>query len=421
MAEYFLCLTAGGGVPLFYRSKEDSKQLSFPIIGSLNGVHMFANTHDVDLQSASTDNTHLVWKVFHNSLTLILVREKEGSHGTVFLKQHMELLFQAMVLLYGLEDLMNIKNNERFKREIKVCFNLLDNLLYRSPHYNVSYMADITLTVDTIHVPENAILQNYLESFVQTADSPYGCLLVLGKVAVATTKWWDLTANELVLLSMLVNTLPRCSSRDIPVFLPHGSPKVPHRLLTFQLVQGVEVCVICGPSPSLAELEREVERFWRNSYDCLAAVSRAIPRNFPSTINLDQNILGFALLNTETHRCLCTVQPSTQENTTQGNIPSTAKRKALLRSFYQYTWESFLNQTNQSEQDNQGADATVQTPTNHSALDIYLCSTSHKCYALTINHYSLFILYSTNIPTYALKSVSRQTFDILTKEKSIIL
>ena len=34
--------------------------------------------------------------------------------------------------------------------------------------------------------------------------------------------------------------------------------QVPHRLLTFELTRNIEVCVICGPSPSLAELEPEV-------------------------------------------------------------------------------------------------------------------------------------------------------------------
>ena len=34
--------------------------------------------------------------------------------------------------------------------------------------------------------------------------------------------------------------------------------EVPHRLLTFQLTRGVEVCVLCGPGPALAELEEEV-------------------------------------------------------------------------------------------------------------------------------------------------------------------
>ena len=37
---------------------------------------------------------------------------------------------------------------------------------------------------------------------------------------------WELTGIETVLLSFLVRSLPPCSSRDIPVYLPYGSPKV---------------------------------------------------------------------------------------------------------------------------------------------------------------------------------------------------
>ena len=33
---------------------------------------------------------------------------------------------------------------------------------------------------------------------------------------------------------------------------------MPHRLLTFQLIRGVEVCVICGPTPSVTDLQNEV-------------------------------------------------------------------------------------------------------------------------------------------------------------------
>ena len=50
--------------------------------------------------------------------------------------------------------------------------------------------------------------------------------MVKGCVAVASRKWWELSPVELVLLSQLVTSLPQCSSRDIPVFLPKTSPKV---------------------------------------------------------------------------------------------------------------------------------------------------------------------------------------------------
>lgn len=37
---------------------------------------------------------------------------------------------------------------------------------------------------------------------------------------------WELTGMETVLLSFLVRSLPPCTSCDIPVYLPYGSPKV---------------------------------------------------------------------------------------------------------------------------------------------------------------------------------------------------
>ena len=70
------------------------------------------------------------------------------------------------------------------------------------------------------------LFQNFLDAFAEAADSPYGCLLVHGKVAVATKKWWSLAAKELVLISMLLSSLLPCSSRDVPVFLPVVSPNV---------------------------------------------------------------------------------------------------------------------------------------------------------------------------------------------------
>ena len=68
--------------------------------------------------------------------------------------------------------------------------------------------------------------QNYIDAFSASADSPYGALFVSGRMAVATPKWWQFTQTELVLLQMFISSLPKCSSRDVPVFLPSSSPKV---------------------------------------------------------------------------------------------------------------------------------------------------------------------------------------------------
>ena len=53
------------------------------------------------------------------SLVLIIVsRDDNASDG--YLRRLLDLVFHAMVMVYGLDDIINIKNVERFKREIKV-------------------------------------------------------------------------------------------------------------------------------------------------------------------------------------------------------------------------------------------------------------------------------------------------------------
>ncbi|PNJ41562.1 FUZ isoform 17 [Pongo abelii] len=67
---HLLCLAASSGVPLFCRSSRGGtparQQLPFSVIGSLNGVHMFGQNLEVQLSSARTENTTVVWKSFHD-------------------------------------------------------------------------------------------------------------------------------------------------------------------------------------------------------------------------------------------------------------------------------------------------------------------------------------------------------------------
>ena len=53
------------------------------------------------------------------SLTLIVVTQDDQAND-VHLRCLLDYIFHSMVLVYGLDDLMNIKNVERFKRDIKV-------------------------------------------------------------------------------------------------------------------------------------------------------------------------------------------------------------------------------------------------------------------------------------------------------------
>ena len=43
-------------------------QLPYPMLGSLNGVAMFAQSHDVTLITTITKNCKLLWRDYHNRL-----------------------------------------------------------------------------------------------------------------------------------------------------------------------------------------------------------------------------------------------------------------------------------------------------------------------------------------------------------------
>uniref|UniRef100_A0A8C6XKZ1 Fuzzy planar cell polarity protein n=1 Tax=Naja naja TaxID=35670 RepID=A0A8C6XKZ1_NAJNA len=213
---------------------------------------MFGSNLDVQLIAARTENTHVMWKVFHNSITLIVLSSEEDA-SDFSLGRLLENVFNAMVLILGLEELTNVRNIERLKKDLKSCYKLIDSFLERGKSF-----ADLTQCVECIIMPSRAILQECLEAFASAAESRFGCLLVGSHILCATEQWWQLAAPEAMLLVWLVRSLSPHSSRDLPVYLPQGSPTVPHRFLTFQLVPDMEIVLLCGPNPSLQCVTDEV-------------------------------------------------------------------------------------------------------------------------------------------------------------------
>lgn len=62
--------------------------------------------------------------------------------------------------------------------------------------------------------------------FLEYLDSTYGCVLIHGCLAVATSSWWQLDSMEKKLLTMATSLDRNCSACDLPVFLPKMSPNV---------------------------------------------------------------------------------------------------------------------------------------------------------------------------------------------------
>ncbi|XP_030631912.1 protein fuzzy homolog [Chanos chanos] len=412
-----LCLTATSGVPLF--SRGSSKQLPFSVIGSLNGVHMFGAGQNTTLSSCETDRGgRVMWRVFQESLMLIAVSGNSAT-SELQLRRLLENTWNCMVLVLGLEELGNLRNVERLKRELRACFRLIDRLLGQDDHEGM--MGELTQCADCLLTPQPTLLQEALDAFTQAASSEFGCLLVRGRVAAATEKWWRLAPQEVVLLSALVRSLSGMSSCDYPIYLPHGSPTVAHRLLRFQLLPGVDVCVLCGPSPSLHQVESElVGCFWSPLTETLRRCLEQGERCLPPTVNLHRSTLALLLINRETRRSVSVCAPpraSPSPPDTAVPLLSASKCWELLRLFYVFAVTRYF-----SMEESSSTPALVDPPLqedfsqgfSHSPVHCYLVTDECKCYGLQTPQHQLYLLMDLTVPTFALRSIATQTLSTVT-------
>ncbi|XP_041497716.1 protein fuzzy homolog isoform X1 [Microtus oregoni] len=402
---HLLCLAASSGVPLFCRSSgggaPSRQQLPFSIIGSLNGVHMFGQNLDVQLNSARTEGTTVVWKSFHDSITLILLSSEEGT-SELRLERTLHMVFGAMVLIVGLEELTNIRNVERLKKELRASYCLIDSFLG-----NGELIGDLTQCVDCAIPPEGSLMQETLLGFAEATGTAFVSLLVSGRVVAATESWWRLGMPEAVLLPWLVASLPPQAARDYPVYLPHGSPKVPHRLLTLTLLRGLELCLLCGPRPPLGQLDPQLlERWWQPLLEplraCLPLGPRALPEGFP----LHSDILGLLLLHLELRRCLFTVAPSPDKE------PFPEQRRRLLRNFYTLVATThFPPEPGPAEKEEDAAHPAQRPRACYLVLGPGM---GWQLVALQLGLRLLLLMLSPQSPTHGLRNLATHTLQALT-------
>jgi hypothetical protein len=95
------------------------QQLPIQILSTLNSIYAYGENYGFRTHSVDSKNFKIIWKNFHSSITLILVEELMPIDDRVYYNK-LDLLFDAMILFYGLDDIINIANIEKFKKEIKV-------------------------------------------------------------------------------------------------------------------------------------------------------------------------------------------------------------------------------------------------------------------------------------------------------------
>lgn len=136
------------------------------------------------------------------------------------------------------------------------------------------------------------LTQGILNCLTESLGTVFGCLRISGKVAAATSNWWTLDAAELLQIHLLLLNDEVSTGIDVPVYLPVRSPRTPFRLVRWKLTQQSDVCVLCGPTPTLSDMEREVKRFWRTAFALIKSAESCYPVNVPGDVTLDPNILS---------------------------------------------------------------------------------------------------------------------------------
>ncbi|XP_047113073.1 protein fuzzy [Schistocerca piceifrons] len=369
MSAHIMCLTSGGGLPLFSRKKGEGEPLPFPVVASLNGVHMFAKCHKMMLQSTSSSDMTVVWHEVEESVILIA-----AAHGATedLLQKLLSLVHSTMIFTVGAEEIKSPRNIERLKKDLRVCYPILDKLLN-----GLEGGADLLGLHEVILCPENQLLQGILDAFCECVGSSYGVLMIRGCVSVATSSWWSLAPVERQLLVLLLQCgNEHTVAHDVPVFLPVKSPHVAYRVVSCLLTSDVEVCVLCGPTPGLSEVERAAAQCWRSAIDLL--------RNTQQSFSFDSGVAGVLLVDLEMGKFML--------NRTPG-----MKRMDMLRTFYQHT---------------------VSSSVSH-ALESYWCSEYHKCHSLRSGNNLLCVMYSATVPNVTMRILSKKILKMILSDKQL--
>ncbi|XP_012281102.1 protein fuzzy homolog isoform X1 [Orussus abietinus] len=420
MAAHVMCLTSAGGIPVFTRRKGEGEMMTFSKMASLNGVHMFLKSQNADLLVTYMPDTTVVWKEFEGCITLIVMASGTTKY---VLDKFLTLVFNAMVLVAGIDEIKNPRNLERLKKDLRVCNPIIDKLLEcLDIGDRIGSKTDLIDMTESIMYTENHLFQTCLDAYMESLDSMYGCLLVHGCLAVATECWWTLDTIERKLLIAAMNSDSNYTARDMPVFLPYKSPNVAFRLVSVTLVNHIEVLALCGTMPELPEIERLAIQCWRSSIDILRTSELYYPRNFPVGTSLDSGILGFLLANYKVEKFVLSRNSQHSKNRITG-----AHRLDTLRTFYYQAVETFMLLDDTQEANKERSTNCSMNPTSrhnseglfHGAKETYWCSEYHKCHALKDDSHIFCVLYTSTIPTHTMRLITQKTLKTLLADKLV--
>jgi hypothetical protein len=303
-----------------------------------------------------------------------------------------------MILHVGINEIKNIKNIDRLKRELKSTFHqMIEKLMEFAENDLLDYN-------ESILCYEAASIQEKLNEFCELPiTSPFCFMLTKGRLICASLGFYDLHVDDRKLLILLLTQL-NTTQKDTPVFLPHKSPNIAYRLIGITLINGISIGLVCGQRQKYDELEILCQDFWQDSYELLVKAEVANPRNFPQTIEFDPTVLGFLLINRLSRKFV--ISKNIQQVASKRN----SHRMNILRTFFNEAVD--MNCLKSSSFYDSSAD-------NISVKEHFYLSDYHKCHAIIDKNYIICVLYLSIIPTYAMSFLTQDVLNKLLDDKSI--
>ena len=105
--------------------------MPFALLASLNGVAMFGESLDVTLLSTKTKDCKILWRDYHSSVRLILAVPNDSA-SDVHVHRLLDLIFQSMVLMVGLDEVVAQRNVDRTKRDLRVCTYSITTMIIKN-------------------------------------------------------------------------------------------------------------------------------------------------------------------------------------------------------------------------------------------------------------------------------------------------
>lgn len=254
-----------------------------------------------------------------------------------------------------------------------------------------------------------------LKSISDNLQCEHVCITLSNRIIASSASWSRLTQAEQHILTYLIalndysnDILP--TVRDIPVYLDSIDRSHNYRLLSIRLLGQIYVSILCSSTPKMSEFESVVDKYCHSQTEHIQNLNSLLyPRSFHDNIIFDHNIQALLYINRQTHFCVSTLEPM------KSNSPLSMINKKVRYGFLRHFYLEIIRM------DKEKLLSFNESKNEVKMNEMYMLNENdeeiqHKCYFLREHEFfELYILFDINIPTIAMRGITKKTMLLLRK------